>query len=182
MMLLNYSHRLEQLVGAWLKNCFDEFPDYHTHPEYAGMNYTMMTSATNQSLSFSDLKSLLAQREFYNVTTNNCSEYWCSDYKQMVWAASTEVGCSKCQCLFGGYFVESIACIFQPSGDLELERPYNVGKSCSGCPSTYRCYRKQCYLPEGTDTTTSISVRLQVCGILGFAMFIQHFFLFFSAY
>uniref|UniRef100_A0A5K3F8P4 SCP domain-containing protein n=1 Tax=Mesocestoides corti TaxID=53468 RepID=A0A5K3F8P4_MESCO len=82
MMLLNYSLKLENLTEAWLKNCSYIFPDAKLYPAYAGMNYTIMSSDPKPTLTFADLKKFVAQKDKYNLTTNNCSAGVCEDYKQ----------------------------------------------------------------------------------------------------
>uniref|UniRef100_A0A5K3FXT3 SCP domain-containing protein n=1 Tax=Mesocestoides corti TaxID=53468 RepID=A0A5K3FXT3_MESCO len=58
----------------------------------------------------------------------------------MVWATTTEVGCSIRKCSEEYYLM----CIYRPGNDTLLGRPYEEGASCSKCPEGYGCYRNQC--------------------------------------
>uniref|UniRef100_A0A5K3FAQ6 SCP domain-containing protein n=1 Tax=Mesocestoides corti TaxID=53468 RepID=A0A5K3FAQ6_MESCO len=176
MMLLNYSFELENLTEAWLNNCSDFFPNETEHPQYKGKSYIVLSSTSNETLSFADLKNFSAEMEKYNATTNTCPFTECSNYKQMVWANSTKVGCAKHRCVFTSYSVEHVACIFEPSGKVEYGRPYEIGKNCPGCPAGYLCHRNQCYLPAAENaTTTSISTRLPVFRMVNAAVFLMFF-------
>uniref|UniRef100_A0A5K3G2X7 SCP domain-containing protein n=1 Tax=Mesocestoides corti TaxID=53468 RepID=A0A5K3G2X7_MESCO len=177
MMLLNNSTKLENMTDAWLKNCSYCFANKSIHTEYANTDYIRLSGLLNESLSFADLKRLTSEKENCNFTTNTCPYVGGYIYKQMVWANSTHVGCAKHRCAYDTYFIEYVACIYEPSGNLEVDRPYQEGESCTGCPTGYFCNRKQCSLYPGEEiTTTSISARLSVFGMVDAALFLMFFF------
>uniref|UniRef100_A0A5K3FZU4 SCP domain-containing protein n=1 Tax=Mesocestoides corti TaxID=53468 RepID=A0A5K3FZU4_MESCO len=52
----------------------------------------------------------------------------------MIWAASTEVGCAKQECTSfedSQYPKYLLACVFNNADNAVMDRPYEMGKSCS---------------------------------------------------
>ncbi|VDD79231.1 unnamed protein product [Mesocestoides corti] len=97
-----------------------------------------------------------------------------------IWAKSSEVGCAKHRCLVGhgkDYYYRVI-CLYRPgqvalwayeyAGDLDNDRPYEQGESCSDCPEDFICVRKQCYPSD------SSSARLPMFGILNIVMLLTY--------
>ncbi|CAH8604838.1 unnamed protein product [Dicrocoelium dendriticum] len=83
----------------------------------------------------------------YNLVQNTCNISSCGHYTQMVWAKTTDIGCSVTNCQgkpnFG--FTLFIVCNYGPSGNFVGARPYEPGTQAD-CRST---------LPtESTESTT----------------------------
>uniref|UniRef100_A0A5K3EM23 SCP domain-containing protein n=2 Tax=Mesocestoides corti TaxID=53468 RepID=A0A5K3EM23_MESCO len=152
MQLMSYSFHLQNLSLELVNRC--DFSSPLLDPKYKNIGIIFMASA-DRTLQFSDLYKINSSS--YTPDTAKC-ELDCHNYKQMVWADSTGVGCSigECRDKSNSSRVGSfLLCVHEPSS-LELRgSPYHNGTSCSECPDPNKCYRKQCY--NGTLTTTSIS-------------------------
>uniref|UniRef100_A0A5K3FTT8 SCP domain-containing protein n=1 Tax=Mesocestoides corti TaxID=53468 RepID=A0A5K3FTT8_MESCO len=75
-----------------------------------------------------------------------------------VWANTTEVGCGMSRCHNGNTTSVNqrylVACAYYPVGNIESQRPYQNGSSCTKCPDDFFCYRNQCTNDTSLFTTT----------------------------
>ncbi|KAL3692371.1 hypothetical protein R1sor_006022 [Riccia sorocarpa] len=68
------------------------------------------------------VKLWLAEKPYYNYTTNSCKPgKMCGHYTQIVWKTTTKVGCASAKCPAGGTFT---VCSYNPPGNYIGERPY----------------------------------------------------------
>ncbi|KAF8377687.1 hypothetical protein HHK36_031071 [Tetracentron sinense] len=62
------------------------------------------------------------EKQYYNYTTNTCAQCKvCGHYTQVVWRASTSLGCARVTCNNGWIF---ITCNYYPPGNFVGQRPY----------------------------------------------------------
>jgi pathogenesis-related protein 1 len=62
-----------------------------------------------------------AEREHYDIETNSCAEgKVCGHYTQIVWAATTQIGCGMATCGQQQIWV----CNYDPPGNLYNQKPY----------------------------------------------------------
>uniref|UniRef100_A0A5K3FFB6 SCP domain-containing protein n=1 Tax=Mesocestoides corti TaxID=53468 RepID=A0A5K3FFB6_MESCO len=100
----------------------------------------------------------------YDYDSNSCRGT-CRNYKLMVWAATTEVGCAKHQCFSKKDTMDRksiLACVFNNVDNALIERPYEMGESCSNCHGESDCLYNQCHQrvssTQGNCTSTSITM------------------------
>ncbi|GAB4838374.1 hypothetical protein Ancab_027908 [Ancistrocladus abbreviatus] len=61
------------------------------------------------------------EKRFYNHDTNTCNGGECRHYTQLVWRASTHLGCANATCTNGWTFV---CCNYNPAGNFVGDLPY----------------------------------------------------------
>ncbi|XP_011672595.1 peptidase inhibitor 16-like isoform X1 [Strongylocentrotus purpuratus] len=89
-----------------------------------------------------------SQKANYNLDTNMClaAGASCNAYIQLIWAATSFVGCGKAQCGAKTHLV----CNYGPGPNMLSGRPYQSGTPCSMCPArggnTYSCEDNLCTL------------------------------------
>ncbi|XP_005162473.2 peptidase inhibitor 16 [Danio rerio] len=96
----------------------------------------------------------------YNYNTNDCAEdKMCGHYTQLVWANTTKIGCASyfCDTLEKLHFEKAtlLICDYYPQGNIEGQKPYESGESCSKCPEECEnniCVMENLFPPfEDTD-------------------------------
>ncbi|XP_008798924.2 pathogenesis-related protein PRB1-3-like [Phoenix dactylifera] len=66
--------------------------------------------------------SWVSEKRNYRCPSNTCAAgKTCSHYTQVVWKASTQLGCARIRCKNGNYF---IICVYFPPGNRPGQRPY----------------------------------------------------------
>ncbi|VDP77760.1 unnamed protein product [Echinostoma caproni] len=65
----------------------------------------------------------------YNYDTNTCNATACGHYTQVVWAASTDIGCGVTDCKSNPSYAYglSIVCNYGPGGNYAGQKPYTKG-------------------------------------------------------
>uniref|UniRef100_A0A5K3G122 SCP domain-containing protein n=1 Tax=Mesocestoides corti TaxID=53468 RepID=A0A5K3G122_MESCO len=155
---LTYSKEMEKRAVIWLSFCLHHLPSPVSHPEFATTG--MLLQSTYQSnLRFQGVAYFAKEAQNYNYENNSCKGN-CSRYKQIVWAASTEVGCAKakCQDRNSSRPIYYLACAFNNADSFLKERPYEKGVSCSQCPQGVACLRHQCAAKIGQNIIQSFGV------------------------
>uniref|UniRef100_A0A5K3FUL7 SCP domain-containing protein n=1 Tax=Mesocestoides corti TaxID=53468 RepID=A0A5K3FUL7_MESCO len=177
MMLMNYSTEMETLAVKHLADCRPPA----NQEAFQGTSELLIHELPDKSQYVQELCKVNGND--YNYEKNDCSGS-CSEYYQMVWAASTQVGCALKACPSRGDASKpkyELVCIYKLSDNSVAERPYESGRSCSRCPDGYGCQRNQCYkgalATTATSiamTTTSIGTVLSTIEALIFAMILLH--------
>uniref|UniRef100_A0A5K3EME8 SCP domain-containing protein n=1 Tax=Mesocestoides corti TaxID=53468 RepID=A0A5K3EME8_MESCO len=151
MQLLTYSAEMEKLADDFLRKC-----DITSGPAgLSGIGYVGPFTKPHK-FSYSD-ELMKINSDTYNYKENKCTA-GCLDYKQMVWATSTQVGCAANKCpdrSNGSKFTYVMICIYTPGKESVQERPYEDGSSCSRCPDNYGCDRNQCF--KNATVSSSLS-------------------------
>lgn len=68
------------------------------------------------------VKSWVDEKQWYDYDSNTCAAgKVCGHYTQVVWRASTSIGCARVKCNSGAIF---IICNYKPAGNIVGQRPY----------------------------------------------------------
>uniref|UniRef100_A0A5K3FSW5 SCP domain-containing protein n=1 Tax=Mesocestoides corti TaxID=53468 RepID=A0A5K3FSW5_MESCO len=105
----------------------------------------LLQSTDDPNIRFKGVVFFRREAKNYNYATNRCKDS-CSRYKQIVWAASTKVGCAKAKCPAknSAGTTYHMVCVFNNADYYHTERPYEKGVSCSKCRDGESCLRNQC--------------------------------------
>uniref|UniRef100_A0A5K3FSZ6 SCP domain-containing protein n=1 Tax=Mesocestoides corti TaxID=53468 RepID=A0A5K3FSZ6_MESCO len=153
MNLLTYSEGLEKQAASYASRCLFQFPPPNMYPELVNTGMLLQITS-NPKLRFQGVAYFAKQAKNYDYEGNSCKG-GCRLYKQMVWAASTEVGCAKAKCPGKKRKeVHFMACAFNHGGTNLDERPYAKGVSCSNCRQGAVCLHNQCASAQEQNTTT----------------------------
>uniref|UniRef100_A0A5K3FMN4 SCP domain-containing protein n=1 Tax=Mesocestoides corti TaxID=53468 RepID=A0A5K3FMN4_MESCO len=170
MRLMEYSLEMEKLAEGSLT--YWEEPFQESDPEYQNVGIVTMSSQDVRP-KFHDL--CRVNSTSFSPKKNSCNGD-CHNYRQMVWATSTEVGCIEATCNTKkglGKSTHLLLCMYKPSDLNYDDNPYEPGPSCSKCPDGYGCHRNQCSSdPILGQSTTSISTILSPIFILQSAIFL----------
>ncbi|WVZ61774.1 hypothetical protein U9M48_011594 [Paspalum notatum var. saurae] len=90
-------------------------------PNHYGEN--IFVGGAGKAWSASDAVGLwVAEKQYYHHDTNSCAAgKVCGHYTQVVWRASTAIGCARVVCDNGGVF---ITCNYKPAGNIIGQSPY----------------------------------------------------------
>uniref|UniRef100_A0A5K3FV60 SCP domain-containing protein n=1 Tax=Mesocestoides corti TaxID=53468 RepID=A0A5K3FV60_MESCO len=155
MMFMSYSTELESLAQGYIVNCSFAPPDQNFLPENVSEIPHMSIGARP---TFDEmLKEFASEKQFYDYENNRCTDS-CYDYKQMVSAETSAVGCIQRQCTSQTVDAQAMyltMCLYKPSDKRLNERPYKSGASCSECPEGYTCRSKQCFFNSTSRNSIS---------------------------
>lgn len=127
---LSWDDSLAATAQAWADACvdmeapaglIDHNPDRSDgHPWYVGENVFGSSGATSGTEA---VNAWAAESRYYDYATNTCqANKVCGHYTQVVWAASTHLGCGISVCP-GLTYGHSIVCDYGPGGN-DGGRPY----------------------------------------------------------
>lgn len=147
---------LAHSARLWSEKCIWEHgqPDIEEKYTRYGQNLYIQTGASPSSLAEPSAdrvtrNSWYDEVEDYSYDTNSCNPgKACGHYTQVVWAASTKIGCGYAFCST----VEGLAyknawlttCNYHPPGNYRGVRPYKIGVRCSECKGNVTCYNNLC--------------------------------------
>lgn len=131
---LVWDESIAQAAQAYADTC----PSYHSSTNY-GENLAWgwpSRTAQNAMIGWYDEEKVL-----YNFVNNTCSGV-CGHYTQVVWAATSKVGCGKKFCSSFVRFLEYgsghvYVCQYSTAGNVNQNRPYIPGTPCSHCPAGF---------------------------------------------
>ncbi|MED6110815.1 hypothetical protein PIB30_046293 [Stylosanthes scabra] len=127
---LQWDKNLESLarkyVNKYIAHCqmaIQQFPHFQ---EIYGQNLAY-TLKVNVTIATAVAKAWVSQKENYDYKSNKCingDPFSCRAYVQVVWGATTHLGCAKVNChnKEGTLFT----CYYYPGGDMEGKRPYSL--------------------------------------------------------
>lgn len=127
---LSWDPALAAIAQGWADQCVDmEAPagliDHNanrsaTYPTYVGEN---IYASSGQASGVDAVQSWVSEEQFYDYASNTCQGgQICGHYTQVVWAATTMVGCGINNCA-GLTYPSSIVCDYGPGGN-DGNRPY----------------------------------------------------------
>lgn len=120
---------LAAIAATWAAKCIDnEAPsgllDHNAdrsqgYPTYVGEN---IFAASGNATARGAVDSWASERADYDYASNTCNDV-CGHYTQIVWRATTMIGCAKTTCS-GLRYPVTIVCNYGPGGNVQGERPY----------------------------------------------------------
>ncbi|XP_019619053.1 PREDICTED: multiple epidermal growth factor-like domains protein 6 [Branchiostoma belcheri] len=138
MLPLVWNEELADQAHEWALNCSIEhgFPPRpnSTFGTHVGQNI-WLSSLAQINLTVV-IQSWYDEIDFYNWEETKCHPPpggMCTHYTQLMWASTTDVGCSYYHCPWNGHAV--VVCNYGPQGNLANTRPYLAGPPCSQCPN-----------------------------------------------
>uniref|UniRef100_A0A5K3F838 SCP domain-containing protein n=1 Tax=Mesocestoides corti TaxID=53468 RepID=A0A5K3F838_MESCO len=145
MKLMKYSEELEQQAEKSLSECIVDEYSVTAYSNNTTQNLRIFFDEKPTYVDMVTVSSIEAQN--YDYDANTCADE-CTEYKRIVWADSTRVGCAMHKC---GYSdperskpIYSVICQYDPIERIEKRRPYIKGPSCGMCPPGYECLQNQC--------------------------------------
>nr|XP_020660113.1 GLIPR1-like protein 1 [Pogona vitticeps] len=168
MFYVTWDIALARTARAWGKRCIFEHNPFRMkkgggHPESKfqppGENL-WFGSARRRPFNATDaVNKWYSEVESYSYHNNSCTQL-CSQYNQVIWAATYKVGCSVVFCSkFGRHRnIEYFVCNYGPRGKYPL-KPYKAGPSCSACPEGDTCENNLCRNPEREKENSARSAR-----------------------
>ena len=118
---LTWSSAAFDKARAWAAGC-----NWSHNPNLGSFGENIFaTSASTTGAAV--VQSWVSEKANYNYAANSCSGV-CGHYTQVVWAATTAVGCAKQRCTtgspLGGGSWEFWVCDYSPPGNFGGQRPY----------------------------------------------------------
>ena len=124
--------------------------------DYNGLTtYNQYLFSNFETFSATDMTSMVGfwanGSRYYNSTTGNCTENdpgksECQEYKRLMWASSSEIGCGMSECFLGSF--KSVVCYYKPGGTVTgSQKPYQQGTPCSKCnerSGSWHCQNDLC--------------------------------------
>lgn len=90
------------------------------------------------------MASWISESANWDFSTQSCKEgEECGHWTQVVWSSTMLVGCGYATCSENKY----VFCDYSPPGNMEGEKPYIDGESCTACAAhsrTYKCVDQLC--------------------------------------
>jgi pathogenesis-related protein 1 len=129
---LTWDPSLAATAAAWAAQCqstggllLDHNPSRHQGtPQYFGENIYASTAGLDQVTGPQAVTAWAAEAAYYDYASNSCaSGQVCGHYTQVVWAATTRVGCAKVSCA-GLTYPTNIVCDYAPGGNYVGQKPY----------------------------------------------------------
>ena len=145
MLKVVFSDRVASVAQHWANQC-TALPHNECDPngEMAANFYSFDDRSTLSTDDIAQVMGLWAHaKDRYSSTRGTCryiTSYSCQQYKRMVWASTSEIGCGMNACNNLG--VEFV-CYYNPGGNI-ADSAYQTGTPCSKCPGSYRCENNLC--------------------------------------
>ena len=138
---------MESIPGVtWAAGCRYKHPNRAIHPEYnnVGQNLWAVNHTTIDLTSVID--AWYNEKADYTYDTMECVPgKKCRRYTQVVWAASSHVGCAVHRCASLGLY---LVCNYSPAGNMRGSKPYTKGPYCSKCGMELDGARTNCATPR----------------------------------
>ena len=132
--VLKWSATLAAGSQTWANNCnwsHSNAPGVGENLHAGAVSSGFPANVERDAITTADNKGWADEFAFYNYAANTCaSGEQCGHYTQLVWRASTQVGCALKQCTAGSPFGASlpnwtiVVCQYSPAGNVNGARPY----------------------------------------------------------
>jgi uncharacterized protein YkwD len=129
---LVWSPKLAATAAAWVATCRDQLAptgllDHNQersmgHAYYVGENIFGASGPPSSSTPRDAVMAWAAESANYDHAANTCNGT-CGHYTQIVWRATTEIGCAVGDCS-SLTFRRTLVCNYGPGGNVGNERPY----------------------------------------------------------
>ncbi|VDL58256.1 unnamed protein product [Hymenolepis diminuta] len=136
-----HSDELKKLAERWVARCTKQVPDPTKEKEYSHTMSTMAISYEPKQPTVMDMaKTWEEEKKFYTYADNSCSK--------LIWAPSTNFGCAMQKCEADKspdkkpFYL--MVCVYKTPWYQDNAKPYVSGRTCSRCPSGFRCHQNQC--------------------------------------
>ncbi|XP_077982896.1 cysteine-rich venom protein latisemin-like isoform X2 [Glandiceps talaboti] len=154
---------MANMAQTWAEECtWDHGQPDHDMSDYDKLGQNMWKGGKNSIPVATN--SWYNETYSYNFEDGSCTREFCGHYTQVVWAASSEVGCGVADC--GSY--NMIVCNYGPRGNYAGAKPYKTGVECSECPDPSWCYDGLC-MPDCPSKQGSqacdCKIKCENCGI-----------------
>ncbi len=130
---LVWNPQLAATAAAWVAACRDQLApmgliDHNQgrsmdHPYYVGENVFGASGPPTASTPRDAVMAWSTEGASYDYATNTCSASTCGHYTQIVWRATTELGCAVGDCA-SLTFRRTLVCNYGPGGNVGNVRPY----------------------------------------------------------
>ncbi|ESN90023.1 hypothetical protein HELRODRAFT_104520 [Helobdella robusta] len=136
---IKWNSVLAEMADTWASSCSFTHgqPSSPSSPfPQTGQNlFATTVQAVNVS---SYISSWYKEKEKFDSVTQTCAaKAVCGHYTQVVWAATSDVGCSYALCptlpptkLTNAYF---FVCNYGPAGNFVGQKPFKIGSACADC-------------------------------------------------
>ena len=158
MLKLVWSNQVASIAQNDASQCTD---NPNSQCDYNGLTTTNQYFFGNfDTISAADLTRMVGHwangSQYYNPITANCPDNdpgrsKCREYKRLMWASSSEIGCGMSECEpadspFGS--LRLVVCYYKPGGNVSgSQKPYQQGTPCSKCnehPGSLLCENNLC--------------------------------------
>lgn len=102
-------------------------PLQHRPPVAGGPGENLWEGLTTEAIQYpigDAVQSWAGERKYYNQRSGQCQGGTCGHYTQLVWRATTQVGCGIATCPAGAFTATVWACNYFPAGNFVGERAY----------------------------------------------------------
>jgi pathogenesis-related protein 1 len=99
----------------------------HRKARTGGPGENLWEGVTTEAMAFSisdAVKAWADERQYFDENSGTCRSGVCGHYTQVVWRATTHVGCGAATCSAAGMLATIWACNYSPAGNFLGERPY----------------------------------------------------------
>ena len=121
--LLHWNTTIAQTAQIYSNQCLWQ----HSGAPGLGENLYASTSSTGAQTASAD--NWASEFQYFNYSANSCaSGQTCGHYTQMVWRATSQLGCGVSNCTTGSPFGSGnwtlVVCNYSPPGNIIGQRPY----------------------------------------------------------
>ncbi|KAL5103140.1 Peptidase inhibitor 15 [Taenia crassiceps] len=147
MQLMKYSMHLEHLADYWASRCVFKHPDSRYFPHYHEVGQNLAIFGARKPTFTEAVCGYAAEEKNFFYYNRTCRGK-CGHYTQIIWASTNQLGCAmrRCDGIRSDWDNPQYlsVCQYLPEGNKYRQRPYEYGRSCSGCSEGQFCYRNQC--------------------------------------
>lgn len=138
MELMKWNAKLASLAQQWSERCVDEYGNVPLDSHDVEFGVLGQNNWIGDQVDIpAVVDDWFSEIHDYDHARNRCSSgKSCSDYTQLVWSSTTDVGCgvSRCASLAGLTNAVFVVCYYGPPGNVIGQKPFLAGRvACSQC-------------------------------------------------